>query len=694
MRHLFALFIPLAFTLSVAADETQFRPASRECVGSIDSGAPLAPLASDDSGQPRGDNSPFGVEYDVTHAVGSQVPVPGCFPPYAPGPPGPLDDIVLFDGLPDQTRRLVNNAIPVVTEQFFPISPEQDQIVIQTQSPPSAPLFPGGLIGPQGQPLTSGCFFIGLTAPLNYGGPKEVVAADITFLANGIPFAGPIDVSGPAFFSSPWDGTFGINFPGLAGTPVNAVVINIIVVRLGCLDDTDCDDGDPCTIDACIDQVCFNFPDPDPCCAIDCDDGNACTIDMCVNGLCVYALANCDDGDMCTVDTCDPGTGCVNKHLKDVLTREQALRASHGPSKPCFDSGGVPKPPPSAPVPDDWWQTNENCDGETRWRIGLDPGSAPLPADFFDPGSEPFTGEIPMKGFSLGLPDQANTDTIVRRSSDPFDRSSPPDGTDVTVEIELVELSLVSCQPITVTHSNGDPDTQWHVQVTLSECPPAPGTLTARKTHCNGGTFDSVLPVQPKVTFILTTDPAIVRVFDTGCDSQAFPPDVLAPPVPSAWVHDIANNLAVASNYASAFHAGMPEGQSTACGDYDLDNDADVDDFIILLKAYGSDASEPQYQYFNDYDADGDVDYDDYEEWLACYRCSTGNPIAGAPSPVPLADMNDDGQIRGDDLQSFVDCLVLGGPIVPPCDRADINQDGVVDFKDIRGFVFLLLELN
>jgi hypothetical protein len=35
-----------------------------------------------------------------------------------------------------------------------------------------------------------------------------------------------------------------------------------------------------------------------------CDDGNPCTIDQCVNGACQYTPMNCDDGDPCTEDSC------------------------------------------------------------------------------------------------------------------------------------------------------------------------------------------------------------------------------------------------------------------------------------------------------------------------------------------------------------------------------------------------------
>ncbi len=81
----------------------------------------------------------------------------------------------------------------------------------------------------------------------------------------------------------------------------------------GCVDGTplDCDDGVPCTVDAC-DAVtgCSNTPDDTLC-----DDGDVCngieTCDAdlgCVNGT----PLDCDDGVACTVDACDPSEGCSN----------------------------------------------------------------------------------------------------------------------------------------------------------------------------------------------------------------------------------------------------------------------------------------------------------------------------------------------------------------------------------------------
>ena len=71
-----------------------------------------------------------------------------------------------------------------------------------------------------------------------------------------------------------------------------------------------CDDGNPCTEDACDAELgCKNA-------AVDgaCDDGNACTQgDACVEGNCwPTEVVDCDDGNPCTDEACDLATGCAS----------------------------------------------------------------------------------------------------------------------------------------------------------------------------------------------------------------------------------------------------------------------------------------------------------------------------------------------------------------------------------------------
>jgi len=98
-----------------------------------------------------------------------------------------------------------------------------------------------------------------------------------------------------------------------------------------CAVDADCNDGNVCTNDTCVNGSCQHANNNNPCddgslCTSNdtcsgglctgtpqnCDDSNACTADGCDGGtgLCTHTPISCDDGNPCTVDFCDPGTGC------------------------------------------------------------------------------------------------------------------------------------------------------------------------------------------------------------------------------------------------------------------------------------------------------------------------------------------------------------------------------------------------
>src|SRR5206468_4061374 len=109
----------------------------------------------------------------------------------------------------------------------------------------------------------------------------------------------------------------------------------------------------------------------------------------------------------------------------------------------------------------------------------------PIPAGFFDPGSEPFDGTIRYQGAPLNPPSPLGpTDTIVRR---PQPATLVGVGASQTVPIEIVALSLVSSAPITVNYSGGPPPEQWNVSVCLSDVVPQPsGSMTITNGQCAG----------------------------------------------------------------------------------------------------------------------------------------------------------------------------------------------------------------
>jgi hypothetical protein len=145
----------------------------------------------------------------------------------------------------------------------------------------------------------------------------------------------------------------------------------------------------------------------------------------------------------------------------------------------------------------------------------------PIPADFFGPGSDPFVGTVNLQGAqvftSLCPNDDLNgVDTIVERLSDAV---LPTIGASDPVAIEIVQLNLRSVDPITVTYNGGQNPELWDLDVELSQNPQPQGQMVINRTHANGGTFSTNLPVLPRFTF---THAAQVRILDFGL--EAIPP--------------------------------------------------------------------------------------------------------------------------------------------------------------------------
>ncbi len=67
-----------------------------------------------------------------------------------------------------------------------------------------------------------------------------------------------------------------------------------------CNDAAQCDDGDACTDDLCIQNVCAHP-------GTDCNDGDTCTTDACVRDVCEHTVVDCDDDNRCTRDECVHG---------------------------------------------------------------------------------------------------------------------------------------------------------------------------------------------------------------------------------------------------------------------------------------------------------------------------------------------------------------------------------------------------
>jgi hypothetical protein len=142
----------------------------------------------------------------------------------------------------------------------------------------------------------------------------------------------------------------------------------------------------------------------------------------------------------------------------------------------------------------------------------------PIPMHFFGNGSDPFVGVVELQpGFSVAPFSACPTlfgsvDTIIQR---PFDAYVEPPQTSQVIPIELVQLSLMSAQPIVVTYNNGSQPEEWRMHVSQSPTQPSTGSMRILHSYQPGGYFECQLRVYPKFTFTRVSDNA-VRVLDGG----------------------------------------------------------------------------------------------------------------------------------------------------------------------------------
>lgn len=153
--------------------------------------------------------------------------------------------------------------------------------------------------------------------------------------------------------------------------------------------------------------------------------------------------------------------------------------------------------------------------------------SQPIPLGFFGPGSDPFIGTVVFQGQPLSTTPPFvidPVDTIVRRLDSAI---LPGPGSSDTVPIEIVALSLVSIQPITVTQFGGQNPDPWMVQMALSSSQPQQiGQMTITQSACglaHGGTFSSTLRVLPHFTFtnLRTFETRVLDYGDLGLPPMA-----------------------------------------------------------------------------------------------------------------------------------------------------------------------------
>ena len=184
-------------------------------------------------------------------------------------------------------------------------------------------------------------------------------------------------------------------------------------------------------------------------------------------------------------------------------------------------------PPITIPAGSDFWNTpGLGCTYQ-------DFTATPIPAGFFGSGSLPFTGYVGFVGQPLtGTGLVGGVDTIVERLSN---ASIPSCGGMDTVPLRIAALSLKSFVPITVQFGSGT--SKYNVAACLSSTFAQPvGSMTIRWEHLSGGTFDSTVPVIPRMVFTrVGGGPGVASATLDAGGSITFQNPPTASGVPACW---------------------------------------------------------------------------------------------------------------------------------------------------------------
>lgn len=303
---------------------------------------------------------------------------------------------------------------------------------------------------------------------------------------------------------------------------------------------------------------------------------------------------------------------------------------------------------------------------------------SPLPSGFFGPGSDPFTGIVPLVGSPLATNPPgiiSPTNTIVRRTASATLNGA---GASQTIPIEIVALSLVSVNPITVTYNGGQNPELWDVRVGLSSAvPQQAGTMTVQLGQCPplGGTFSSSLPVQPRFTFSRRFDQEI-RVVDNG--AQGLPPIVYHTedqpwlPCPGGLngegIPDVADIVQVLEPFAGSFSVD-DDGEPSTPPVHVPDGTTNFFPGFGEYRCFGNSCQEPEHWHLRatPYHA---PDLEAMSVLAVRPRPHAAPGFDAALGPGPDSD--------GDGLVDFVDNC----PLVPNPFQQDQDHDAVGDVCD------------
>ena len=297
-----------------------------------------------------------------------------------------------------------------------------------------------------------------------------------------------------------------------------------------------------------------------------------------------------------------------------------------------------------------------------------------IPADFFGPGSEPFGGTVNLTGEPL-QPGLGLTDTIVNRL-DELNLPTVP-STD-TVPVEMVALSLVGVQPITVTFNGGSETRDFDVFVDLSPLHDQQGSLTATRTSNEGGTFDSAFNVTPRFTFTRVDPPHDQFVLDGGDMVPQLLVEMESTQVP--WTTTPGPGVAILNNCPPVFFRSTPNfGVGWAWNPLAQKVECVNGTEFAMLAAHGVIPALPD----PFIDADADLVED------RCDNCWMDvNPMQEDSDNDFIGNVCEDCDVDNDNIWNLTDWFLrtrtwLQNPALTP--GFDLDQNNRIDVRDFIG---------
>ena len=150
--------------------------------------------------------------------------------------------------------------------------------------------------------------------------------------------------------------------------------------------------------------------------------------------------------------------------------------------------------------------------------------SPPLPAGIFGSGSDPWSGSISCVGDPLDPKGAAPTaDLVVRHEKirwvrNKESRFGPPEVPEsYQLRCQMVQLSELGTEPVTVTYNGGQRPEKWNVRVELAKRHPGGGMIYITHLHNDGNGGLVNVEIAVKVSFVFSRSGEEV-VVDSGIE--------------------------------------------------------------------------------------------------------------------------------------------------------------------------------